>query len=122
MRKAVPTLVDLVVVVVFAAVGRVSHHENVLVGLAHTAWPFLVACLVAWGVLLWSGLPSQSWRGFLVVWPITAIGGLLLRVATGTSAQWSFWIVATIFLGIFLGVWRLGVHLVERRRLAHPGV
>lgn len=115
MRRPVVLIIDLVAVIVFAGVGRASHDENILTGLARTAWPFLVACLVAWALVLAFGLAPRSPRGFLVIWPITALGGLLLRAVSGTSAPWLFWIVATFFLGVFLGGWRLIAHLIARR-------
>ena len=50
MQKQIVMLVDLVLVVVFAATGRASHSENILSGLVHTAWPFLVG-LAVFGVV-----------------------------------------------------------------------
>ncbi|STZ22148.1 transmembrane protein [Mycolicibacterium phlei] len=47
---------DLVLVVVFATIGRRSHAEGLTVaGIAGTAWPFLVGALVGW-------LLSLGWR------------------------------------------------------------
>ena len=47
MSRIGPVLLDLLLVAVFAAVGRASHGESVA-GVFVTAWPFLVACLIAW--------------------------------------------------------------------------
>lgn len=118
MRKSAVLVGDLVVVVVFAGVGRASHDENVLVGLIHTAWPFIVACLVGWGLVSWRKIAPASRLGYLLIWPITALGGLTIRLASGTSARWPFWIVATAFLGLSLGAWRLIARAVTRRRAA----
>ena len=39
----VTVVADVLVVVVFAAVGRANHHESDgVAGIWHTAWPFLV--------------------------------------------------------------------------------
>ena len=40
--------IDVILVLVFAAVGRGSHGEDVIGGLADTAWPFLLGLLVGW--------------------------------------------------------------------------
>lgn len=107
MSKQVVMGIDLVLVVLFAAIGRASHDENILSGLVRTAWPFLVACLVAWAILLLRRRPVGTLAAGVFVWLITAWGGLALRMATGTSAAASFWVVATVALGLFLVGWRL---------------
>ena len=73
------------------------------------------------GVLLAAGLArrprrpwSLSWGA--IVWIVTVAGGMLLRIATGDTAQLPFIIVATITLGVFLLGWRVIALLVRRRR------
>ncbi|HIW30196.1 MAG TPA: DUF3054 domain-containing protein [Candidatus Luteococcus avicola] len=114
MQKQIVMLVDLVLVVVFAATGRASHSENILSGLVHTAWPFLVACMVAWAILLLRRRPVSTVGAGVFVWLVTAVGGLVLRMSSGTSAAWSFWIVATAVLGLLLVGWRA----IFRKKLA----
>ncbi|MFT3886785.1 MAG: DUF3054 domain-containing protein [Arachnia sp.] len=117
MSRLGPLLLDLVLVVLFAGIGRASHGESVL-GVFVTAWPFLAACLVAWlilGVLKDDGV---GWRGAAVVWLVTWAGGLALRVSAGDTAQPAFVIVAALTLALFLGGWRLIRALVRRRRRA----
>ena len=55
MKKYIPALVaDDVLVVVFAVLGRSSHDEVLdLVGLAGTAWPFLLVKIVAALAVVW---------------------------------------------------------------------
>jgi len=105
--------IDAVVVVVFAAIGRASHGEDLSIGgIATTAWPFLVAVVA--GSLLGRRLGGDSWwRQGLVVWLVTAVGGMLLRVAFGTSAAPGFVIVGSAFLALFLFGWRF---VASRRR------
>lgn len=98
--------VDLVLVVVFAAVGRASHGESVA-GTFLTAWPFLVACVAAWVVLLVLGDDGLGWRAGLIVWLVTLIGGMAIRVAAGDTAAVAFIVVAMLFLGATLLGWRL---------------
>ncbi len=113
--RTVSTLaIDVVVVVVFAAIGRASHGEDLSPGgIATTAWPFLVAVVV--GSLLGSRLGGdQWWRQGLIVWLVTAVGGMLLRVASGMSAAPGFIVVGSTFLALFLFGWRF----LARRKAA----
>ncbi|MEJ1090675.1 DUF3054 domain-containing protein [Microbacterium istanbulense] len=121
MRFLPALIVDAVLVLVFAVIGRASHDENPA-GFLLTAWPFLVALVV--GHLLAAGLArrprrpwSLSWGA--IVWIVTVAGGMLLRIATGDTAQLPFIIVATITLGVFLLGWRVIALLVRRRRASH---
>ena len=109
---------------VFAVIGRASHDEDPL-GFLITAWPFLVALIA--GHLLAAGLtrrPRRPWSlaWGTIVWIVTVAGGMLLRIATGDTAQLPFIIVATITLGVFLLGWRAVALLVRRRRRAEPHV
>nr|WP_314845854.1 DUF3054 domain-containing protein [uncultured Microbacterium sp.] len=120
MRYLPALIVDVVFVLVFAVIGRASHDEDAA-GFLLTAWPFLVALLV--GHLLAAALPSRPRRPWsvgwgAVVWLVTVVGGLLLRVASGDTAQLPFIIVATLVLGILLIGWRAVTALLRRRRAA----
>lgn len=106
MRTVASLTVDVVVVLVFAAVGRASHGEDLApAGLAGTAWPFLVAVLL--GSLLGRRLGGTSWwRQGLVVWLVTLAVGTLLRLLGGASAAPAFVVVAACVLGVGLVGWR----------------
>lgn len=111
-------IVDAVFVLVFAAIGRASHNEDPL-GFLITAWPFLVALVV--GHLVAAGFARKPFRpwGLLwgaVVWVVTVAGGMLLRIATGDTAEVPFIIVAAASLAVFLVGWRAIALLVRRRR------
>ncbi len=116
MNRAMPILFDLVAVLLFALIGRLSHGLDA-VGLFLTGWPFLVACLVAWGVLLFMRDPGTGLRAGIIVWFVTLAGGMGLRVASGETAAAAFIIVASIFLALVLGGWRL-IFWMRRRRTA----
>lgn len=113
-------LLDVVLVIIFAAVGRSSHAEALHpLGLLSTAWPFVVATLLAWLVgRFWrvDRRPYRVWPEGLVVWLITVVVGLGLRVLSGDTAQLPFIIVATISLALLLLGWRVVTQLVLRRR------
>jgi hypothetical protein len=108
--------VDVICITVFAIVGRSSHQEaNDLLGVAHTAWPFLAGCLV--GTVM-----GRTWRHPLsltsgvAVWLGTVIGGMTPRLLTGAGVQLSFVLVASLVLGLFLIGWRTGLRLIQHAR------
>lgn len=118
MRYLPAVIVDALLVLVFAAIGRASHDESPA-GFLLTAWPFLVALLL--GHLLAALLPARPRRPWtvlwgVVVWVVTVVGGMLLRVISGDTAQVPFIIVATLTLGVFLVGWRGITALVRRNR------
>ncbi|MEJ1088185.1 DUF3054 domain-containing protein [Microbacterium sp. Mu-80] len=118
MRYLPALVLDAVLVLVFAAIGRASHNEDPL-GFLLTAWPFLVALVVGHALAaLVPARPRRPWSlGWgVIVWIVTVTGGMLLRVATGDTAETPFIIVATLVLGAFLLGWRLITLLVRRFR------
>lgn len=109
-------LLDLVLVLVFAVIGRASHGEALTpLGILTTGWPFLVAGAI--GSVLAGLLLRLGWlKEGLIVWSTTAVVGLLLRAITGGGMAVAFMIVATTTLGILLVGWRLAVFLARRRK------
>ncbi len=107
MRTPVRIVIDLVLVVVFAVVGRASHGETLsLSGVVVTGWPFLVACLI--GSVLACLVLRLGWlREGLLVWAITVVVGMLLRGISGAGMAIGFLIVATLVLAAFLIGWRM---------------
>ena len=108
--------VDVICILIFAIIGRSSHQEaNDLLGVAHTAWPFLAGCLL--GTLI-----GRTWRrpyalrSGVAVWLGTVIGGMALRMLTGAGVQLSFIIVASIFLALLLIGWRALFRLIQHAR------
>ena len=118
MRFLPALLVDAVLVLVFAAIGRASHQEDPA-GFLLTAWPFLVALLLGHAAaLLLPARPRRPWSlpWGAVVWVVTVVVGMLLRLLSGDTAEVPFVIVATLVLGVFLLGWRGLAALVRRRR------
>jgi hypothetical protein len=115
MRTSIRVALDLVLVVVFAVIGRASHGEALtLSGVLVTGWPFLVGCLlgsVSAGVLL--RLP-WLYEG-LLVWLTTVVLGMFLRGITGGGMAAGFLIVATLVLAVLLIGWRMLAALARRR-------
>jgi len=119
-RPPVALALDLLLVVVFAAIGRASHDEaNPVVGVLVTAWPFLVGTVVGWAVvrMLRKAWPLEVGPG-ITVWFATVLIGMVLRQSTGQGTAVSFVLVAALVLALFLVGWRALVALLERR--AHP--
>lgn len=105
-------VLDLVAIVAFAAVGRASHHETVFgIGLAETAWPFVVGLLGGWLLARGWLAPTNLLRTALPVWVTTIVLGMALRELSGQGVQLAFVIVATIVVGLFLVAVRLIVKL-----------
>jgi FtsH-binding integral membrane protein len=122
-------LVDLVLVVVFAAIGRVSHGEDLgPAGMARTAGPFVVGWLVGWVLVVLvpaTRLRPRSLLAGVLVWVPTVVVGMLVRHALGDGVQTSFVVVTTIVLAVFLLGWRGVVALLTRSRRedrTHVGV
>ncbi|HEY6811054.1 MAG TPA: DUF3054 domain-containing protein [Propionibacteriaceae bacterium] len=108
--------VDVICILVFAILGRSSHEETTdLLGVAHTAWPFLAGCLM--GTLI-----GRTWRhpvsvkSGVAVWLGTVVGGMVLRVLTGAGVQLTFIIVASCVLALLLIGWRAGLRLIQHAR------
>jgi len=94
---------DIVLVFLFAAVGRLSHGED-LTMLGATAWPFVMATIVGSMVSTWRDGPW--WKQGLTAWGITLVGGVLLRVVSGGDAPLSFILVTAAVLALLLIGWR----------------
>ena len=116
-RVAIALAIDVFLVLVFAAVGRASHGEE-LSGLLVTAWPFLVGLAVGWLVTLAWRAPAAPVRTGLGVWVVTVAGGMLLRAVTGQGTALAFLVVATITLLVLLVGWRVVAAIARRRRRA----
>lgn len=113
--------VDGLLVVVFAAVGRASHGESALDGLWVTAWTFLLALVVGWGVAFAWRAPLAPLRTGVPVWAVTVVGGMLLRGASGQGVQVAFVVVAAVVLLLFLVGWRVVVAVARSIRARRAG-
>lgn len=110
-------LTDLVLIFVFAAIGRAQHGESLEIGdLAYTALPFWVGSLIGHVILRFAGKNPRSltWGSFLVVatWALGQLGRIMLTEGTDPA----FLAVSAAFIALFLLGWRLLLMLVERLR------
>jgi hypothetical protein len=115
----VAALADIVLILLFAAVGRDAHQRgDVVSGVLLTAWPFLAGAAAGW-------LVTRAWRdpfalrkAGLGIWLGSVAGGMLLRAVTGQTVVVPFVIVATLSLGLLLLGYRLVIAILRRRRRA----
>lgn len=109
MSRAVPALLDVLAVLLFAAVGRRSHAEGLdVAGIVRTAGPFLVGTAAGWllaSVTLDGGPRSLQFGA--VVLTATVVLGMLFRRVAGEGTAASFVVVATTVLAVLLLGWRL---------------
>jgi hypothetical protein len=106
---------DVIAVVVFAAVGRISHAEaESLSGLLATAAPFLIGLVASWATPVVRAHPVGI-RAGAVVLAGTAVLGLLLRAAFTARLPLSFAVVTIVSLAVLLIGWRALSLLVSHR-------
>ena len=98
---------DLVVLLVFVAIGRRTHHSGSDgAGFVGVLWPFAVGLAAGWLV---TGLASAplAWRRSVTAWLVTVGLGIALRVGVaGNAFKLSFTIVAFVFVGAGMLGWR----------------
>ena len=110
-------LLDLVLVGVFAVVGRLSHYGSLsLGGWWTTAWPFLAGALLVWAALAVTRRAPGAVSSGVVVWLGSLVGGMVLRQASGQGTATPFVVVATLVLGALLVLPRLLVRVGARAR------
>jgi len=116
-------VIDVMLIVVFALIGRSSHGEaNAPLALWTTAYPFLAGWAIAYVTSGAWARPLRFWPTGVVAWILTVFVGMAIRVATGQGVvdgnplPISFLIVATIVLGVFLLGWRAVARGVIRLR------
>lgn len=113
-------VVDALLVLLFAGLGRRSHAETVdLAGVWGTAFPFLLALGLAWLLLRVARRPLAPVRSGVGLWAITVVLGLALRAWMGGGVVLAFALVAAGTLAAFLIGWRVvaaGVRALRARR------
>lgn len=112
---ALIAVIDLLMLILFAAVGRRSHDEGAaLTGTLKVAAPFLIAyvvCAAATG--LWRD-PYSLKRAALTWAPTVALGMVLRHYVFDRGTATSFMVVAFIATAVLLLGWRLIAWFVRR--------
>ena len=113
-------LFDVVLIGIFAILGRRSHTLGVtLGGIAETAWPFLAGLAVTWLIALAWRAPLSPIRTGLPLWVGTVTIGLFLRVLTGAGTALPFVLVTIATLGAMLVGWRALTEFLRRGKSSH---
>lgn len=119
MRTRTPIVLlvlDVLLVVLFAAIGRSSHEEGLtLLGVVKTAAPFLVGLGLGWAAVRSRGLAAAAPTGTAIIWLVTVAGGMVVRRLFGEGTAWSFVIVSLVTLGLFLLADRFVLRTLGRR-------
>lgn len=114
MSRLLPAVLDVLLVVVFAALGRRSHAEGLdAAGVLRTALPFVVGTAGGWllaSVTLGGGPRTLAFGAVVVV--STVVVGMLLRAVAAQGTALPFVAVATVTLGALLLGWRLLARLL----------
>ncbi|WP_232662470.1 DUF3054 domain-containing protein [Pseudonocardia sp. TRM90224] len=107
---------DVVAVIVFAAVGRITHSAEAddLLGLVATIAPFAVGLGAAWATSAVRTLPAGFVAGAVVLAGTAGIG-LLLRFAFTGTLPFTFAVVTVISLAVLMLGWRALSALVALR-------
>ena len=99
---------DLVIVLVFVAIGRHVHDHGVQwKGLVSTAWPFAVGLALGWTVVVARRHDGGSLRDGVTVCVMTTCVGMIVRVLAGQGTAVAFVAVTLVFLGVTMIGWRL---------------
>lgn len=106
---------DLLLVIVFAGIGRTSHGES-LSGILVTAWPFLVGALLGWLACRGTRHPAAVIPTGLSVWLCAEVGGMVLRTLTGQGTALPFVVVSLLTLAVLLIGYRLVLALLHHLR------
>lgn len=108
-------VIDVVIVLFFAANGRSAHGGVQGVSdVLRVAWPFLVALVVAWMIV--GGISRAAPRTLAmggIVWIVTVAGGVLVRGASGAGTAFTFILVTAGFLALTLIGWRVVATLIK---------
>lgn len=101
-------LLDIVVILVFATLGRRNHDEGMtLWGVLTTASPFLAGAAVGWILVrLMRGYYPTMLSGGITVWFSTLVFGMVLRQVFGAGVALTFVLVAASVLAVGLLGWR----------------
>ncbi|MBM6405819.1 DUF3054 domain-containing protein [Phycicoccus sp. CSK15P-2] len=114
MSRVLPAVLDVLLVLVFAALGRRSHADGVdVAGVLRTALPFLVGTAAGWlvaSMVLDSGPRSLAYGAVVVA--ATVLLGMVLRAVAAQGTAPSFVVVATVVLTVLLVGWRVVARLL----------
>lgn len=100
-------VVDVLIVFLFVRAGRATHSSGAgLAAAAGTAWPFWLALVGGWALTWRLQRPAALWPAGVIIWAVTAFGGLAVRGLAGGGLSGGFPYVAAGVLALGLLGWR----------------
>ena len=116
MKRYVAGLLDIVLLLIFVAVGRKVHgHRQTISGFASTAAPFLSGLVIGWLLARGWKRPVELFPTAVVVWISTVVIGQVLRLIVGQGSAMPFVLVSLGYFALTLIGWRLVFDLFNRR-------
>lgn len=109
---------DAVAVLAFTLIGIASHDGSLVAAFGRVVWPFALAAAIGWAVTRAWRDPARVWPTGVLIWLVTAAGGLVLRGVSGQGLAWSFAMVTAVFLAITMLGWRALVTALRRGQTA----
>ncbi|MGL5825473.1 MAG: DUF3054 domain-containing protein [Nocardioides sp.] len=114
MKRAAAFVVDILLILGFAAIGRRNHDESgALTDVLRTAAPFLIGLVAGWVVATMRRMDVFSYQFGLFAWGTTLFFGMALRSFFGSGTAISFVLVAAIGLSVTLVGWRLAYRAIR---------
>jgi hypothetical protein len=111
-------VIDVLLVLVFAFAGRLSHDEGLsAAGVLGTAWPFLVGVAGGWlGILLTRWRPLSNGAAAMMLFKTVVLGIPLRAVVQDAGTPVAFVVTTTVVLAVLFFGWRAVARLVAARR------
>jgi hypothetical protein len=120
-KIAVGVGLDLLAILIFVAIGRSVHqHGESISGLASTTWPFGVGLAMAWVTALAVHRTPSRPRVGVGITGVTVTVGMVLRVLAGQGTAFAFVVVALVFLGAEMALWRVAGTVINRSGRTQP--
>lgn len=110
-------VVDAVLIAAFGVIGHYMHSRTLdLVGVFDTAWPFLLALVIAWLLNAVWREPLAPLRTGVGVWATTILLGMVIRALTDSGTAGAFIVVATGLNFVTIVGWRVIASAVAGRK------
>lgn len=115
MRSLGALVADVLVVVVFVAVGLTQHGQPLTsTTISLVAWPFVVGLLLGHLAIRSWRRPFALWPQGVFVWAITIVAAMAIRTLFGAGTELSFVLVTAAVLGVLMLGWRAIASWVTR--------
>lgn len=122
LSRTIYAIIDVVLVVVFAILGRATHHEAItLIGVWQTSMPFIIGLAVGWVFVgFTTNRPERLWPEAAMIWVNTVAVGMVLRLLLGDTAMPTFILIAAGVLAVLLALPRVAAILIAQRKQQRP--